>query len=314
MNQHSRNNHHGRRGGAAGMLLSVVAILLLSLLLPGAVAAQRRVTPVEPTSTGTPAASRTENDKPDLSRYKPVKDSRGNVVLVDTITGSEYVDSTRLTVKPMLYPRLYQLSVGVNIWDGAMRCLGQHYGVGSIWAQLSLHNRFFPYFEAGLGQASITPDGNNYTFRSPLSPFFKIGASYNIFYNSNSAYQFLAGLRYGFTPFSYSVDNITLDDPYWQEQSSFAIPSQSATAGYLEIVLGVKVKIVDNFSMGWNAMFHTVLHSSASSYGESMYIPGYGKRNSSISAQLSLIWTFTLNHPAPPEVNNSGIPVELLDY
>ena len=145
-----------------------------------------------------------------------------------------------------------------------------------------------------MSSCNDTPDGQNYTFKSPLAPYFKIGANYNIFYNNNPQYQFLVGVRYGFTPFKYEVSSFTLDDSYWGEQQQLSIPSQSATAGYFEFLAGVRVMIAKGISVGWNVKYHTLLHESKGEYGKSMYIPGYGKRGGSFTASLSVSYTLSL--------------------
>ena len=51
-------------------------------------------------------------------------------------------------------------------------------------------------FELGFGQCDDTPDDRNFTFRVPVSPYFKIGLNYNIFYNNSPDYQFNVGVRW----------------------------------------------------------------------------------------------------------------------
>ncbi|MDE5685681.1 MAG: hypothetical protein K2I26_03895 [Paramuribaculum sp.] len=287
------------------ILLSLTAIMLL----PAGLSAQRRITPVEPApgTKGTPAKESPSSPSDDPSRLKEARDDKGNIIFIDTVSGQEWIDTTAVKEsKKMIYPKIYCAAAGLNIWDTALRLAGQKYGIISAWGELNIHNRYFPTFELGLGQASITPEESNFTFRSPLAPFFKIGASYNVFYNSDPRYKFLVGFRYGFTPFSYRITDITLSDPYWGITSEFDIPRQTATAGYLEFLAGVRVNIVSNFSIGWDLRFHTVVHESKSPYGKPMYIPGYGKRGAAITGTLSLVYTFELNHPAPNEVINSN--------
>lgn len=271
------------------LLMAVWAVILTCQ-------AQRKVTPVEPPRT----VNRPAVDQPrpvDPSRLVHTHDSKGNVVVIDTVTGTEVTDTLPTSVPKMIYPTIYKVTAGVNIWDLAMRCFKQRFGLGGVWAELNLHNRYLVFAEAGLGTADISPSGLNYTYKSPLAPYFKIGGGYNMFYNSNPAYQFCVGLRYGFSPFKYSVEGI-VDDSYWGEQTLVELPSQSATAGYLEVTAGVRVKIVGNFSMGWNLIWHKIIHESRAPYGKPMYIPGYGKRSTTFTADLSLIWNFCLNQPA----------------
>ena len=64
-------------------------------------------------------------------------------------------------------------------------------------AEVSLHNRYKPVFELGLGMADHKPSGNNYTYKSPMSLFMRIGMNYNFLYNSSPDYQFMrSALRF----------------------------------------------------------------------------------------------------------------------
>ncbi|MBD5333442.1 MAG: hypothetical protein HDR97_06870 [Bacteroides sp.] len=283
------------------LLLIVLAVMALGVT---GLNAQRRVTPVTPRQPGTSAPVTDLTKKPiDPSRLVTTTDANGNTVTVDTVTGREYVDSTLLPPPPkMIYPLVHQAIVGVNIWDGFMRCLSQKYGIGDIWGEVSLHNRYFPFFAVGLGNISDTPINKNFTYKTPIAPYFKLGASYNFFYNSNPDYRLQAGLRYGFSAYKWTVSDVTVDEGYWDNPTGYSMPTQSATAGYLEIVLALKVKIFRNFSAGWNVLYHSVIHQSSSAYGNPMYIPGYGKRNGAITANFSLIYTLPLNNKTLPEV------------
>lgn len=279
------------------VILTFAAILIAAI--SSEASAQRRVTPVAPPA-GTNA-----NPKDTRSNIKETVDAQGNVILIDTITGTEVVDTTAfapLNVKKMIYPLMESLTVGVNIWDGAMRALGQHYGIGGIRAQLSLHNRYFPMAEVGLGTANDTPDGMNFTYRSSLAPYLKLGIGYNVFYNSNPDYRLIFGLRYGLSNFSYRISDVTVDEGYWGQESKFSIASQRATAGWMEFGAGLHVKIARPISLGWEVMYHSLIHQSHNTYGPPMIIPGYGKRHGAFAAAFYVMYTLGLskNRPEPP--------------
>lgn len=289
---------------ALRLLIVVMAIASVSVFQA---AGQRRVTPVTPPKPGVQNVAKSKEI--DRTRLAERLDAQGNIILVDTVTGVEFVDSAAIALRPRnLYPRWQSVDIGVDIWDPVMRLLGQKYGLGSAYVRLSIHNRFFPLVEAGLGRADITPDGNNFTFKSPTAPYFKIGFDYNVFYNNSPAYALLVGMRYGFTPFKWSVDNVTVPGSYWDDPSSFSIPSQSATAGFLEISLGVRVKIWGPVSAGWQFKFRSMLHESRNIHGEPMYIPGFGKRSSPISGAFSIIYTIPLNSRGPEAVDTDDSP------
>lgn len=291
------------------MYLTRIIFVFITLILTGISSmeslAQRRITPVEPKAgtIGTPVQPK--NDEPTRpTSLEERKDAQGNIVLVDTITGQEWVDSTAITRKAkMIYPLLESVSVGVNIWDPVMKMFGQKYGGMDVWAELSLHNRYKPIFEFGMSSCDDTPEEMNYTFKSKLAPYFRIGMNYNIFYNNSPNYQFCVGMRYGFTPFTYQVTDVTVSDGYWNEPTHFDLPRQSTTAGYFELVASVKVMIIKSFSLGWSIKYHSILHEGKSQYGKPMYIPGFGKRGNSFTGSFSIIYTIPLNNRPIESVN-----------
>lgn len=282
---------------------SFLIIIALLASLTFTVWGQRKITPVQPKSV-TSATQKPKEDVEIPSGLAEMKDAQGNIVLVDTITGKEWIDTTSVNKgKGMIYPLFESVTMGVNIWDPVMRLLGQHYGGADIWAELSLHNRYKPVLELGFGSCNDTPDGMNYTFKTKLAPYFRIGMNYNMFYNNNPRYQLIVGVRYGFTPFSYEVTDISVPPGYWGEPSTVSIPSRSTTAGFFELVAGVRVMIAKQISLGWTAKYHTILHEGTHRYGEPMYIPGFGKRGTTFTGSFSISYTLPLNKPKPEAVN-----------
>lgn len=76
------------------------------------------------------------------------------------------------------------------------------------------------------------------------------------------------------------------------ESSVVNIPSQNVTAGWLEVVFGLRVKIWGPISAGWSLKYHSIIHESKSPYGKPWYIPGYGSRNGAITGSFSISYTF----------------------
>ena len=229
----------------------ILVIILLIATVAGLAAQdrRRRVTPVDNPATATQAINETATDTARINAKRRLRsvqytDDRGRVMYVDTITGEEWTDSTLIkTVPPMVAPLFDGVSVGLNIWDPVMRIFGQDHGIASAWVELSLHNRYKPIFEIGLGTAKHNGPNENYVYRSPMSIFFKLGANYNFLFNSNPDYQLYAGAHFGFTPFTFSVFDVVVDSPYWDETSRFDIPSQKVSATWFELCLGVRVRL-----------------------------------------------------------------------
>lgn len=295
---------------------STFKIAVLAVALAAAIAAmaddsatrrrdRRRVTPITTGATTTQSINETRNDTSRINAAFRQRSSHyhrddGAIVYVDTVTGEEWIDSAAIRRVPrMKFPLLTAVTGGVDIWDPVMRLFGQKYGLLGLSFDVSLHNRYFPAFEIGLGTARRTPDAADYTYRSPLSVYFKIGANYNFLYNSNPDYAFFAGLRYGFSPFSWAVDNVTLKAPYWDEAVRFDIPAQHSTAGWAEVCLGLRVKLGGNISAGWMVRYHAILHESSSIHGKPWYIPGYGSRSQAITGSFTVSYTLPLGKRIP---------------
>ena len=191
--------------------------------------AQRRVTPIDTPATATQHINenKANGDSLDRSRLVEMTDSRGNKILVDTVTGKEFIDSAAIEKAKnlkMKYPLLHSATVSLDLFTPAMRAFGTKYGLGEVAAEINLYNRYIPVLEFGLGQAENTPDDNNYTYKSAISPFFRIGMNYNFFYGSNPDYMLMIGLRNGFSPFKFEVTDISQQGGYWNEPMTYDIP------------------------------------------------------------------------------------------
>lgn len=272
------------------LIIILAAVIASALSAP----AQRRITPVIP---GAAPVSTEVSDSAAAAEARKnaveMLDAEGHTILVDTISGVELRD-TILTVAPRLvYPLLNGATVGVNLWDGLMRVFGQSYGIGGVWAEVSLHNWFKPYVEVGLGNADYSPDTGNYTYRTKVSPYFKIGLNYNFLYNSSPDYSVYFIVRYGLSRFSYDVVNVDVNNPYWDQTATISVPSQSVTAGYFEAGVGLRVMIAGGISLGWEVKAHAVTNTSAAPFGKPWYMPGYGGRGlftGTFSLSYNLPW------------------------
>lgn len=276
--------------------MTTLKYILFTLLLPASfpLLAQREVTPVE--------SDEKKPQTPVLHYYDKHGDPLDEPVLF--LATLDTVAPAAQRARPV-YPALYALDFGLNFFDAITAIAGQKYGGADLSASLSMWNWLFPTIEAGIAGANNTPKGNNYTYKSGPAPYFKIGADYNFLYKSNPQYRLLLGLRFGASTFSYRLSDVTVNSGYWGQSDTFDLPSQTSTAIYGELLIGLKVNIWKQLSLGWTVRFHHLFHSSSSESGEPWYIPGMGTRNSKIGATFSLIYTLPLHH-AEPAVETDG--------
>lgn len=285
---------------------------------------KRHISPVNTSASQTQPINETRDDTSRINaafraRSSHVLRDDGTILFIDTITGEEWIDSTTLIKLPrMKYPLIMDATVGVDIWNPAMRAFGQKHGLIGFWADVNLHNRYFPTFEFGLGQAKNTPAGMNFSYSSPMSVYFKIGADYNFLYNSNPAYKWFVGVRYGFSPFKWSLPEVNPAPGYWGDTPAFSLPDQNVTAGWFEFQLGLRVKLWKNLSAGWKLIYHTILHETKNVHGDPWYIPGYGTRGGAITGSFSLSYTLPLRGReatnADVDTTSSTITNESLDF
>ena len=210
-------------------------VLLLTLILVSfAIHAQepdkRHVTPV----------------KPETNQVKPPPKGTDEKIIQQYITGDTATalaearkDSLRRVYKH--YPLLTDLSIGVNFAEPLFMAFGQTYASADINATLNMWNRLQPTVEIGMGWAKTTPDDKNFTYKRQPSPYFKLGANYNLMFKNSPDYQALIGLRLGYSTFTFDVTDIGYHNSYWQETLTTNITGQRSHALWGEIGLGLKV-------------------------------------------------------------------------
>lgn len=237
----------------------------------------RKITPVD-----------VDDHKPQITMH--YYDKHGNA-LEEPVRFLAVLDTVTKPKSKPIYPLLNGATVGINFGDAIFMACGQSYGSFDIWADMSLFNWIFPVVEAGVGLANSTPLNNNFTYKTSPSFYSKIGFNYNFMYKSDPAYQLFAGLRVGFSSFKYNVEGVTISDSYWQETETFSMKGLKASAVYGEFLLGLKVKIVGNFSLGWNGRYHMKFKVNSKSSSIPWFIPGYGA-TSPFSVSVSAIYSF----------------------
>ena len=272
---------HIRNNAIKGTVL-LMTFLLLSAL--GATAQeQRHVTPV----------------KPETNTVKPPPKGTDEKIIQEYINGDSTSvedqarkDSLRKIYKH--YPKLTDLTFGVNFAEPLFMALGQSYASADISATLNMWNRFQPTVELGLGWASNTPDDMNFTYKCKPSPYIRVGANYNILFKNEPDYQVFLGLRLGYSTFSYDVTDVHYTNSYWQEDLEYNLTGERSHALWGEGLAGLKVKLKDRLSMGWSVRYHRLFSHGKSYNAEPWFIPGFGPRGGSVSFSLNIYYTLPL--------------------
>jgi hypothetical protein len=144
--------------------------------------------------------------------------------------------------------------------------------------QLNLREKYFPIVEIGFAGANKTSI-NDYNFRT--NGFFaRIGMDYNLLKPNASdtrihRYFFIGG-RYGFSPFSYDITNVVINNGDWGGSEVRNFYGVTTTKHWFEAVAGLRVEVLHNIYMGWNVRLKMQLGNEK--YGEisPWFIPGIG--------------------------------------
>lgn len=209
------------------------------------------------------------------------------------------------------YPKITDVTVGVNVGDAVARLFGQDYSSFDVSASVNMWNRISPIVEMGLGWAKSTPEELNYTYKGKLAPYFKLGANYNFMFKSHPDYQFFTGLRVGYSTFKYDLLNISLKEDYWGESQTVNLPNQQSHALWGEVTLGLKVKLWKRISAGWTVKYHNIFSYKKNQYGDPWFVPGFGSRTSKLSVGMSVYYTLPMSKKKWPNIDENGKLIEV---
>jgi len=172
---------------------------------------------------------------------------------------------------------LYQgIQIGFDLVSPASYLISNSYGAG-IKADINLWNKYFPTVEFGYADFDkSSKDGINCT---SSGQYFKVGINKALSYRGSKAEDlFFAGIHYGFSSFSYNLDNLVYYPNYWKNNSDItSLEDQKAITGWIELTAGVRIQVHGPISLGWTAQYKSTMHVSNGENSIPAYIPGYGE-------------------------------------
>lgn len=170
---------------------------------------------------------------------------------------------------------LYQgIQIGIDVLSPAKLLLSDSYGA-SVKADINLKNKYFPTLEVGYANYDKTSDAGIHFTSS--GQYIKFGVNKALSSNGDRAENmFFAGAHYGFSAFSYNLDNLIYNQNYWGNSDVTSFRNEKAAVGWIELVTGVRVNVAGPISLGWTAQYKSTLHVSKGDNSIPAYIPGYG--------------------------------------
>ena len=281
----SKSHHISQHVIKGTVLLMTLVMFMLGTLSAGAQEPDKRhVTPVVPQT----------------NQVKPPPKGTDEEVIQHYINGDSAEAAAQLRKDSLRriykhYPRLTDLSVGVNFIEPLLMAFGQSYASTDVSATLNMWNRLQPTVELGIGWAHNSPDGMNFTYKCKPSPYFKVGVNYNFLFKNVPDYQAIVGIRLGYSTFGYDVTDARYRNSYWREDIGYSITGERSHALWGEAGVGLKVKLWNRLSMGWMIRYHGIFNYGKNKNSKPWFIPGYGPRSSSLGLSLGIYYTLPRN-------------------
>lgn len=157
------------------------------------------------------------------------------------------------------------------------------------------------YIAAELGiEEKITT--NDYLDVTTSGTYLKAGIDYNLYKNwldmDNMIY---TGFRVGASAFSQNINSYAIynTDQYWSPQftSSESQKFNDLTAFWIELIIGIKVELVNNLYLGLNAQLKGLVSETVPVGFENIYIPGFNKTYD--SSGIGVGYGYTISYLIP---------------
>ncbi|WP_234859137.1 DUF6048 family protein [Aquimarina aquimarini] len=190
-------------------------------------------------------------------------------------------EAPKTTAKDTLPPaEKYGFRAGVDLARLIRTAVDDNYSGFEIVGDYRFHKKF--YLAAEIGNESLIRDEENVNIEGSGS-YIRAGVDYNVYDNwygmQNSIY---VGLRYGFSTFDQTLNDYTVftsTNYFGVDQITEKITSEGLNASWAELVLGIKVEVLNNLYLGANISLRSLVSEKTPDTFDNLYIPGFGRTN-----------------------------------
>jgi hypothetical protein len=183
------------------------------------------------------------------------------------------------TIIPVKKDR-YGVRVGVDLYKLTRGLYDKNYKGIELVGDYRLTKNYYLAAEIGSEDKTTEDDRLNTTTKGT---YLKVGFDYNAYENWLDMENIISiGLRGGFSTFSQELNSYKTYNPYpyWGEMPWKASGEKfnGLTASWLEVVAGVKVKVINNIFVGFSLRMNVLITDKKPSDNfENLYIPGFNR-------------------------------------
>ena len=174
----------------------------------------------------------------------------------------------------------YGIRVGADLYKLSRGFYDKNYKGIELVADYRLTKTYYAAAEIGSENKTTADNRLNSTTKGT---YLKVGFDYNAYKNWLDMENIISiGLRGGLSTFNQELNNYKIynANPYWGEMPSKPSGEKfnGLTAGWIEVVAGMKVKVSNNIFVGFSLRMNTlVFDKKPSNNFENLYIPGFNR-------------------------------------
>lgn len=211
------------------------------------------------------------------------------LVLVSRIAGAQYRSDEK-----------YGFRIGAVISDIPQHYLNPYRTDLEVQTDLRVDSDWYAAADVGWNKTHLDNPG---IFQYNSSGYFlRVGADYNLLKMSypQEANMIYAGFRYGIARMRRSIPLYQISDPYWGNVKS-SFPPKTLLPMWGELILGLKVEVLDNFFMGWSLHTRILVTQNVDKEVRPYLIPGFGKAtgNAVFDFNYTISYRIPMFHPKP---------------
>jgi hypothetical protein len=182
------------------------------------------------------------------------------------------------TIVPVKTNR-YGLRVGVDLFKLTRALYDKNYKGLELVGDYRLTKKY--YLAAEIGNENKTTDDTRLNFTTKGS-YLKVGFDYNTYENWLDMENIISvGLRYGASTFSQQLNSYKIynSNPYFGEVPASASGEKfdGLTASWMEVVAGVKAKVINNIYVGFSLRLNVLITNNKPANFDNLYIPGFNR-------------------------------------
>lgn len=196
------------------------------------------------------------------------------------------------------YQERYGFRLGFDLSKPIRSFIDNDYQGLEITGDYRINENIFPAAE--IGHESYEFEENYFRAKSE-GQYIKLGANYNIYHNwIGMQNEITVGLRYGFTTFSQTLKDYTLNNRNDYFEPETRVPNEKSSglsAHWIELQMGIKAEIVSNLYLGIQVGVKRLITSKGPLNYDILWMPGYN-RNYDHTA-FGMGWGYSISYLIP---------------